>query len=286
MRHPPWPRWSHSAARWRLGLGGVSASRAGADLAEKIKRIAADELEASAGDIELQDGAARIVGTATATKPISIEYALERLPQCRGNVGGCGPAWNITGFYSENGAPAKTFEVTKLADDGKDRVASPGRIVPSAGGDLAIWFQVTSSFGCSEYDSAFGQNYHLSVGGISPRADATIAFGKDGNPVVTGAIRAGAKVKVHYEQDRLPDCRRTQAGNPVWAISGFSQIDNEDKHSFDTAIAQSGDRKEVDAYVDLPHSGKLSLWFQVVDIGGCNKYDSNEGANYVFTIEN
>ncbi len=46
-----------------IPLGGVSASRAGADLAEKIRKIAADELEASAGDIELVDGAARIVGT-------------------------------------------------------------------------------------------------------------------------------------------------------------------------------------------------------------------------------
>ncbi|MGB3539600.1 MAG: xanthine dehydrogenase family protein molybdopterin-binding subunit [Mesorhizobium sp.] len=46
-----------------IPLGGVSAARAGEDLAEKIKRIAADELEASAGDIELVDGAARIVGT-------------------------------------------------------------------------------------------------------------------------------------------------------------------------------------------------------------------------------
>ena len=46
-----------------IPLGGVSASRAGEDLAEKIKRIAADELEASAGDIELTDGTARIVGT-------------------------------------------------------------------------------------------------------------------------------------------------------------------------------------------------------------------------------
>jgi len=44
-------------------LGGVSASRAGEDLAEKIKRIAADELEASVADIELIDGSARIVGT-------------------------------------------------------------------------------------------------------------------------------------------------------------------------------------------------------------------------------
>lgn len=46
-----------------IPLGGVSASRAGEDLAEKIKRIAADELEAAAGDIELADGVARIVGT-------------------------------------------------------------------------------------------------------------------------------------------------------------------------------------------------------------------------------
>ena len=46
-----------------IPLGGVSAARAGEDLAEKIKRLAADELEASAADIELADGEARIVGT-------------------------------------------------------------------------------------------------------------------------------------------------------------------------------------------------------------------------------
>ncbi len=46
-----------------IPLGGVSAVRAGEDLAGKIRRIAADELEASAGDIELADGFARVVGT-------------------------------------------------------------------------------------------------------------------------------------------------------------------------------------------------------------------------------
>ena len=46
-----------------IPLGGVSASRAGEDLANKIRRIAADELEASAADIELSNGVARIVGT-------------------------------------------------------------------------------------------------------------------------------------------------------------------------------------------------------------------------------
>jgi carbon-monoxide dehydrogenase large subunit len=46
-----------------IPLGGVSASRAGEDLAQKIRRIAADELEASPRDIELANGYASIVGT-------------------------------------------------------------------------------------------------------------------------------------------------------------------------------------------------------------------------------
>ncbi|MDP2121767.1 MAG: xanthine dehydrogenase family protein molybdopterin-binding subunit [Hoeflea sp.] len=46
-----------------IPLGGVSVSAASEVLAEKMKKIAADELEASAADIELVDGSARIVGT-------------------------------------------------------------------------------------------------------------------------------------------------------------------------------------------------------------------------------
>ena len=46
-----------------IPLGGVSVSAASRVLAEKMKKLAADELEASAADIELVDGTARIVGT-------------------------------------------------------------------------------------------------------------------------------------------------------------------------------------------------------------------------------
>lgn len=46
-----------------LPLGGVSVVRASTQLAEKLKNIAADELEASSADIELDNGEARIVGT-------------------------------------------------------------------------------------------------------------------------------------------------------------------------------------------------------------------------------
>ncbi|AKI01184.1 aerobic-type carbon monoxide dehydrogenase, large subunit CoxL/CutL-like protein [Hoeflea sp. IMCC20628] len=46
-----------------IPLGGVSVSAASGVLADKMKKLAADELEASPSDIELVDGAARIVGT-------------------------------------------------------------------------------------------------------------------------------------------------------------------------------------------------------------------------------
>jgi len=46
-----------------IPLGGVSAARAGDDLAAKMRRVAADALEAGVDDVELTDGAARVVGT-------------------------------------------------------------------------------------------------------------------------------------------------------------------------------------------------------------------------------
>lgn len=46
-----------------IPLGGISASRAGEALAEKMKAVAARELEADTGDIELEEGIARIAGT-------------------------------------------------------------------------------------------------------------------------------------------------------------------------------------------------------------------------------
>lgn len=243
------------------------------------------DVTSDAATLELTSAFETIVtGEATAGKGIRVEYALERLPQCRGNVGGGGPGWNITGYYSENGGAAKTFEVSALAPDGKDRVAKSARIVPAQGGDVAIWFQVSSRWGCSEFDSQFGQNFHLPVKGAVPVAGASIVFGKDGNPKVEGDLKAGGKVKIRYEQDRLPECRRTERGNPVWTITGFAQVDRETTRTFDTARPEGADRNEIEALVELPHSGELSLWFQVVSLGGCMKYDSQSGANYTFRI--
>ena len=199
------------------------------------------------------------------------------------DTAGC-PGWNVTGFYSENGGAAKTFEISALTPDGKDRVAKAARIVPSQGGDVAIWFQSSSAFGCSQFDSQFGQNFHAPVKGALPVAGASITFGRDGTPTQTGVLKAGGKVKITYEQDRLPACRRTERGNPVWTITGFAQVDREAAHTFDTARPEGGDRTAIESLIDLPHAGELSLWFQVTSLGGCMQYDSKSGANYRFSI--
>lgn len=281
-------RHLRSALALLLALSASSLLGCSADTSSPGTATPGEEQDVTADAATLKltkDFQTNVVGEPVAGKGLRVEYALERLPSCRGNVGGGGgPAWNVTGFYSENGGEAMMFEVSTLSADGKDRVAKAGRIVPVAGGDLAIWFQVSSGFGCSAYDSSRGQNYHLGVKGAVPVAGASIAFDKSGDPKVDGELKAGGKVRVTYTQDRLPDCRRTERGNPVWNITGFAQVDGEKVRTFDTAQVVNGDRQEVEALVELPHGGDLSLWFQVVSLGGCMKYDSKSGANYHFKI--
>jgi hypothetical protein len=52
----------------------------------------------------------------------------------------------------------------------------------------------------------------------------------------------------------------------------------------DTARPAGSDRQEIEALVDLPHAGELSLWFQVTSLGGCMQYESRSAANYKFPI--
>lgn len=67
-----------------IPLGGVSAARAGEDLAQKLRTIAADELEASVADIELAGGEARIVGTDRSMTFAAIAKAAKRPDDLKG----------------------------------------------------------------------------------------------------------------------------------------------------------------------------------------------------------
>lgn len=232
------------------------------------------------GDYEL-----KLTGRPQVGKVLEVRYALERLPQCRGGLGGGAPAWNITGFYSENGGVAKTFAVSELSPDGRDRVAKAAQLEPSEGGDLALWFQVTSAFGCSAYDSFYGQNFHVQVAGEVPEASASLTFAEDGAVVQEGTLRAGERVKIRYAQARLPQCRRVERGTAVWNITGFASIDGAPPHVFGTGKPDGAERVETDVLLELPRGVELALWFQVHSLGGCSHYDPRGGDNYRFAIE-
>ena len=124
----------------------------------------------------------------------------------------------------------------------------PATVELSQGGDVALWFQVTNRWGCSEFDSDYGQNFHFAVEGAVPTSDAAIEFGKSGDPKVSGHLVAGGKVRVRYAQDRLTTCVRTQMGHPAWGVTGYAKIGGGDAAHFDTGRAEGSDRVSVDAW--------------------------------------
>lgn len=245
-------------------------------------------IESDAATLKLTDSFESILtGQPKAGRSLRVEYALGRLPQCRGDLPGGTPGWNVTGYYSENGGPAKSFDVTQVSPDGKSRIAKPARITPTAGGDLALWFQVTNRWGCSAFDSAHGKNFHVAVAGTAPDPAlmASITFLKDGSMRTENTLRSGGKVKIRYEQDRLPGCRRIEQGSPNWGIAGFASLPSGETKRFETTRIEGSGRQDIDVVLDLPTAGELALWFQVSSRGGCVAYDSKNGQNYRFAVE-
>ncbi len=116
------------------------------------------------------DGEARLTFnadfTSTASGPfvagqkLRVAYDVARSTSCRGDQNGH-PGWSVTGYARMNGGPVATFEAGGFSPSGGTQ--APILDLPSSG-DLEIWFQTTSVWGCTSYDSAYGKNYHFAVG--------------------------------------------------------------------------------------------------------------------------
>jgi hypothetical protein len=90
----------------------------------------------------------------------SIVYSADRLTQCRGNINGTTPGWSITGYYKFNNGPVQSFWVAGFSSTPNP---PPPSIPLNQRGDLAVWFENTSRWGCQAWDSNFGNNYHFNV---------------------------------------------------------------------------------------------------------------------------
>lgn len=237
------------------------------------------------------DFTSSVTGSARAGSDLSVIYDLSRAPKldknCVRTANGGGRGWALTGKYQRNGGEVGSLDFTaRMPQNGDATGMVEARIPLTEGGDLSVWFEVTSLGGCQAFDSQLSQNYHVSVSGPPPGSEASIVFGAAGDPVTRGTLRAGGRVAVRFEDARLPKCRGTRMGNPAWGIRGSAQVNDSAPKQFDTGrtVDAKGTRESIEAVVALPDSGKLSLWFENSDVFGCHDYDSQGGKNYTFEI--
>ncbi len=210
---------------------------------------------------------------------VTINYDTNRLPQCRGTTNSGGPAWNIIGYYQLNGGTVQSFWVAGHSPDGSS--TQPVIQLPEgAAGDLALWFQVTNLWGCTEYDSNFGQNYHFSV-----HTRPTVQFNADWSETVSGPLLNGQAFTLHYDIARLPGCRQTYNGMDTWDVAVQYRFDG-GPVTQTSVTAVYGSRRAIPVELVAPVGARtLEMWFKNWDRTGCVSWDSNLGANYVFDLQ-
>ena len=103
-------------------------------------------------------------GTLQKGKKVRVDYDVNRLTACRGDFMG-NPGWSITGFWQIGTGDVHSFEAGGFSPTG--HTAEPVLTLDQSG-DLQIWFQNNSRWGCNAYDSNFGSNYHFTVKGADP----------------------------------------------------------------------------------------------------------------------
>lgn len=214
-------------------------------------------------------------GPVTSGGKATIRYDVSRLPNCRAWYRGY-PAWDILAYYAVDGGPARSVPVTKL--EGTTRLPVDVTIDVPIGKDLAVWFFASDVGGCSQWDSAYGQNFHFP---LVPGAPAVRFFG-DWSMRVEGDPEAGRELLVDYDPIRLTACRATYNGYASWDIVMHYRFDGgEVQYASVTGVVGGYQRVGSPARVTAPAGARhLELWFENHDRTGCRAWDSRYGANY------
>jgi len=123
-------------------------------------------------------------------------------------------------------------------------------------------------------------------GGKADGELTTLTFDADWDEAADGALVAGSPLRIDYDLARLPDCRGETNGSEVWGVTGFASFDGGAAKSFGVSRLSDGKVVPVVAELEVPTGAEtVALWFQVNNRWGCNAYDSNDGSNYKFAIE-
>lgn len=156
---------SYAFARSLLAVLPLLVIGCAAPTSEDVSQSESSSLNEEA-TIHFRTGGVDTSGALVAGQVVHIDYDTNRLTACRGGNNDGSPGWSITGFWRLNGGPVSSFEAGGFSPS---HGTTPPQLTVSGAGDLELWFQNTSRWGCSAYDSAYGKNYHFT---IAPSANA------------------------------------------------------------------------------------------------------------------
>lgn len=207
--------------------------------------------------------------------------------------------------YRFNGGPIQTL--TLKSGETMANIDIPA----NAKGDLEYWWKNTTQTGQTDWDSRYGQNYHVQV---LPKTDGTIVFDKGFGETVDGKIKAGGAVKLDFDRKRLADelvreakADQAQLGTSYDVNSGDitikAMVSFDGKPAVEFPLDQ-GFGVTYEPTVQVPADAKsMSVWFRGTvrstlpsdgykpGVGGPvhdvyhTVYDSDFGKNYKFDVQ-
>lgn len=210
-----------------------------------------------------------------------IHYDVARLPNCRAYYHGF-PAWSISAYWAVDGGQTYTQPVVERDANNQLNPVDLTIDVPP-GHDLAFWFHSSDEYGCNEWDSNWGNNFHF-----SPDAGpGALHFRWPGwSAEEWPQLHSGQELLVDYDIRRLPGCRQTYNGLQTWDVTvGYKFDDGTTGSASLTASPHDWERVAAVARITAPaHAQGLELWFENHDRTGCQMWDSALGANYRFWV--
>ena len=141
-----------------LGLSGCSG--AGPDLEDMAGELG-QASTAEATVVFHGDYTTEVRGALERGKRLKVLYASSRA-RCQATYAGR-PAWSVTAWYRWNGGEVRSVQVAGLRPDGPGAGAPEPGIPLDSTGDLEMWFQNNDRYGCNNFDSDYGKNYHFRV---------------------------------------------------------------------------------------------------------------------------
>jgi hypothetical protein len=220
-------------------------------------------------------------GPLVAGGTMQIDYALDRLTDCRAQSNGS-DQWGVAGWAQFDGGTPVTFAVSRISGGTTVPVLASVDI-PRGAHHVAMWFTETNVYGCNAYDSNEGANYGFDIQANS--GAVVLDFAADFTMSQSGTVHAGSTVILHYDPSRLQQCAASSGGHAAWGITGHYQADGGTVHDVLVSQASGTDVVAADPAITVPRGSDLALWFEASSVYGCDAIDSAYGANYHVAIQ-